>query len=331
MKRRTRRMWILVLASACLLVLLPAAWCWFVPLKTFRPSHAPSSFPETEIIYNAGAKLGFVNADGSGVTTVPFTLGYTDFVGTWQSPLLTGDGKTILVTYTAVPGYGGKIYALLAGEKATDCGLNGTIQIAADGSHILVNTGNIIEKYLPEDCGTKNPPEKVYRGNVSSRASLSPDEQYIAEVRSGEKGAEEYIVIRYLETGEERNLGNGDFPVWSRDGRWLAYTGADGIYIIQISPDVEPRRLVTLKGPNPNGNVLVYQEDLMEHYYPPIASWSSDGHWLAYHVYSSNPVNVKAEYWAKYYSIFKANMETGETIKLIDGGYSPSWRWPAQP
>ncbi len=294
-----------------------------------QPIRLPDRLPDADIIFNAGNGLGFVNADGSGMTAVPFTVGYTDFFGTWQSPLLMGDGKTILVTFTSIPGSSGKIFALLAGERAMDCGWNGTIHIAADGSHILVNTGNMIEKYLPEDCGTKNPPEKVYSVNGNSRASLSPDEQYIAEVRGGEKGVEDYIVIRLLETGEERNLGDGDFPAWSRDGRWLAYTGADGIYVIQLSSGAEPRRLVSLKGPDPDGKGLVYQEDLAEQYYPPIAYWSPDGHWLVYHVYSKKPVNDKAEYWAKYYSIFKVNTETGESIKLIDGGYSPSWRWPA--
>ncbi len=323
--RKASLIWIVALAGACLMVLIPAVWCWYGPLKVFRPSRAPDTFPQTDIVYNGEGEFGFVNADGSGVTTVPLILGYGDFHGTWQSPLMTGDGKTILVTYSAVPGRGGKVFAIPAGEKPVDCGWYGAIQFTADGSYILVNTGTAIEKYLLEDCGTGNAPEKVYPGVVGA---LSPDEQYVAEI--SEKFMEPHIIIRHLETGEERDLRNGDFPVWSRDGEWLAYTGTDGIYIVQNSPNAGPRRLVYLEGPDPSDHVPVYQEDLYVEYYPPIASWSPDGQWLVYHVYSKNLVAPDAGAWAGHYSIFKVNVNTGETTKLLDGGYSPSWRWPVE-
>src|SRR3972149_11513348 len=98
--RKASLVWIIVLAGVCLMLLIPAVWCGRM-FKAFRPSAAPDRFPDTDIVYTGGAGLGFVNPDGSGATSFPFKLGYTDFVGTWQSPLLTGDRKAIFVTYTA--------------------------------------------------------------------------------------------------------------------------------------------------------------------------------------------------------------------------------------
>ena len=124
----------------------------------------------------------------------------------------------------------------------------------------------------------------------------------------------------------------GDFPVWSRDGQWLAYTGADGIYIVQNSLKAEPRLLVHLESPEPSISVPVpvYEYYPAKEYYPPIASWSSDGQWLVYHAHNTNPVDTHAGSWAKYYSIFKVNVNIGEVTKLLDGGYSPFWRWPVE-
>ncbi|MBN2118129.1 MAG: PD40 domain-containing protein [Anaerolineales bacterium] len=122
------------------------------------------------------------------------------------------------------------------------------------------------------------------------------------------------------------------FPVWSRDGRWLAYTGVDGIYIVQNNPNAPPSRLVPLESPEPSLSVPppVYQEYRYTEYYPPIASWSPDGQWLVYHAYSRDLVAPDAGAWAGHYSIFKVNVNTGEATKLIDGGFSPFWHWPAE-
>lgn len=138
------------------------------------------------------------------------------------------------------------------------------------------------------------------------------------------------IVLHHTSAGEENIVGVGNFPVWSRDGEWLAYTGQDGIYIVQNSPDANPRCLVALVRPEPNSKAPVYEPDRYKQYYPPIASWSPDGEWLLYHVFNSSPVNTAVGEWAQYYSVFKVNVKTGETIKVLDGGYSPSWRWPVE-
>lgn len=134
----------IVLAGACLILLVSIVGCGRKP-DPYRPGSARDGFPQADIVYS-GLGLSFVNADGSGITTLPFWIRYTNFASSWEAPLMTGDGTMIFVTFTAIPGYPGKIFAVQAGQEAVDCGWNGTVQIAADGSHILVDTEEAILK-----------------------------------------------------------------------------------------------------------------------------------------------------------------------------------------
>lgn len=315
---------VVAIAIAGLILAIYGVCCGSV-LRDLLPARMPDPIPDTDIVYMGGGKLGFVNADGSGLTKIRFNVPYNDFHSSWGSPLVAGD-EALIVTVTNYPGAIGKIFVAPPGEVAADCEWYGIPRLAADGRHILVDTGETIERYLPEDCGTGNPPEKIYGGvfDILSPDVLSPHEEYSAEVYRGEYGAytEPSIILHNLRTGEKRIVGEGNFPVWSRDGQWLAYTGADGIYIIQNSPGAQPRRLVAFAEPSSG----VYRE----YDYVPIASWSPDGKWLVYHEYHSKPVDPHAEFGAQHYSIFKVNVETGETIKLVDGGFSPFWRWPVE-
>jgi hypothetical protein len=162
---------------------------------------------------------------------------------TWSQPFITGDNKNIVVTSTGYgySGHVGSAFVAHAGEVAVNCKWWGVVRLAPDQMHILVETEQGLEEYSPDDCGTSNGPEKVYSGVFGA---LSPDEQYSAEGRPSSEGGGPNIIIRQLKTGEERIVGEGTFPTWSRNGQWLAYTGKDGIYIIQNSPNTEPRHLV---------------------------------------------------------------------------------------
>ena len=294
-------------------------------IATPRLSPAPDTFPVANIVFHGGGGLGFINADGSDATTVSFRLPKFDLYASWGSPIIVGN-ETLIVTNALYPGREGNIFGTRAGEIVVECNWGGIVRLAADGRHILIETEQGQEKYLPEDCGTGNPPEKVYVGVFGA---LSPNEQYAADVHWIEDKAN--IVLRDLKAEGERIIGEGDFPAWSQDGQWLAYTGVDGLYIIQPNVvEAEPKRVVFLESPEPSVKVPVYRDYPPDQYYPPIVSWSSDGKWLVYHVYSNSSVNNDAENVAKYYSIYKVNVTTGETMKLLDGGYSPFWLWPVE-
>lgn len=320
---RTLGIGVLILLGSCLLCKI---WGELFPNREY---YAPEQFPQTDIVFRASEKLGFVNADGSDLTMVPFRIAYTDFVTVWGEPIITGDNEYLIVTFINYYRGPGKIFIARRGGAARDCGWYGIARLAADRYYILVDTLNRQEQYLPEDCGTGNAPERVIE--TTTPGALSPDEQYFAGTERDEQGHyTRKLIIQNLKTGRRRFIGEGDFPVWSPDGQWLAYTGVDGIYIVQNSPNTQPRRLVTLESPNSPINSPVYSDAPSIEYYPPVASWSPDGQWLVYHLYSRTPLSPEAGEWYKHYSIFKVNVKTGETIKLLDGGLSPFWRWPAE-
>lgn len=322
-----------LLLGICLMLGVLAVLCRrsFLEAQSIIPTPLPAAddYPDTDIVYTASTGVGFVNADGSGMTTIPFRMPYDNLHSMWGSPMIAGNPETLIVTYALYPGSIGDILAAPAGGSVTECNWQGTARLAADGEHILVEGLEDQYKYLLADCGNGNPPEQTYGGVLGA---LSPDEKYSAQVHPGGSGADAFlgIILHDLETGAKRKIGEGAFPVWSRDGGWLAYTGADGIYIVQNASNAEPRRLAALEFPHPEFGTTAYSMARENLYFPPIVSWSPDGKWLLYHEYHLVPVAPEVGYAAQYYSIVRVNVETGETVKVLDGGYSPSWRWLAE-
>lgn len=316
-----------VLGSICLLYVLSKAiaiWALFGALaEGSQPIAAPAEFPETDIIYASGSasELGFLNADGSGQVSFPFQAPLKTILSEWGAPMLTGDRQTLIVRDHAYEYPMGTVLIAHPGEIAKAC-WDGIPQLASDQRHIYIGDDHGISKYALEDCGTDNAPEKVFHG---IHGALSPDEQYIAVTRAGEPPAQYQnpiysVVIRHLPTGTERIIGPGDLPSWSHDGQWLAYAGLDGLYIVQNSPDAQPRRLVALDSPAPSISAPVYQYRREVLYVPPIAFWSPDDRWLVYQAF--NPAHS--------HPIFKVNVETGETVKLLDNGTFPYWVSPME-
>jgi hypothetical protein len=307
------------------ILLCMALWATFLRTLNPAPLPVPDPLPSNAILYQQDAELGFINADGSGSITIPFHVPSNSFVSSWGTPMLVSGNEVLIVTVANMPGSMGRIFVAYPGAVAVDCGWYGIVRPAVDGYHIYLETPEGQHKYQPEACGTGNLPEKVFSGVVGA---LSPDEQFAARADRGGYGAstEPEIVIRNLETDEERIIGEGDFPVWSRDGQWLAYTGPDGMYVVQNTPTAEPRRVSVLQILHPEFRRRVYTPDRGNFYYPPMASWSPDGKWIVYHEYH---VESKVQFPGQY-SIMKVNRDTGETMKLLDGGYSPFWRWPTE-
>jgi hypothetical protein len=328
-KRKTSSIWKIVLVGFCLVLLL-LCWQGLAMLRIIFsiPNPAPDPFPASDIVYGRISELGFINADGLDKGILTFLIEKKTLYSIWGRPLITKDSQTLIITDNNYPQVG-NIYIAHPGKVAVDCKWWGIARLAPDQIHILVETKQGLEEYSPEDCGTGNAPKRVLSGVFGA---LSPDEQYSAQHRWRVNGNanESNIILREIKTGEERIVGEGIFPVWSPDGQWLAYTGPDGIYIVHNTLNSEPRRLVVLESPEPSINTPVYQYNPPEPYYPPIVSWSPDGQWLIYHFFNES-LKTDAKYTFKPYSIFKVNVTTGDETKLLDGGLSPFWRWPAKP
>jgi len=101
------------------------------------------------------------------------------------------------------------------------------------------------------------------------------------------------------------------YPSCSPDGRWVAYTTRDGIYLVH---------------PNGSDRQKIQMQMISSDYaYAPVASWSPDGQWIVYH-----DCLVPGDCREDKMAIFKYNVETGERVKLTDEGMYPYWRQPAE-
>jgi Tol biopolymer transport system component len=120
---------------------------------------------------------------------------------------------------------------------------------------------------------------------------------------------EELITVIDLETQEECIVGKGVVPSWSSDGEWLAYTGADGIYIVR-KDGTESQRVLEYCA-----RCQETPSDIRWNKWPPLPEWSPDGKWLVYH----------REERGKY-AIYRLNLETLEEVLIVEGGLNPDWR-----
>lgn len=286
-----------------------------------HPVAAPKIFPDREIIYIGGEGLGFIDADGLNPETFRFrALEHSVLDEGMEIYIMPGDHNALVTIDTGYSTFQGSVLIAHPGELAVNCGWDGTVLLAPDQKHILIGTEQGYEEYLLTDCGTANSPGRYIHG-VSG--ILSPDERYSVDTQyswSEEDGNKFDLIIHDLGSGEERVIENGRFPVWSRNSQRLAYTGVDGIYVIQNNPSAESQRVITIE----MSNLYIPLYDYGR--YPPVASWSPDGEWLVYHVYHEPLTDEDGNEY--YYSIFKVNVETGIANKLLDNGMFPYWIWP---
>jgi WD40-like Beta Propeller Repeat len=124
---------------------------------------------------------------------------------------------------------------------------------------------------------------RVVSGRWTFQPDFSPDASAIAY--SSFVGDDEYLFVQPLH-GKRRRLGLGERPDWSPDGRWIAYAGADGAYVIR-----------------PNGTQRHRVARAAFGY-----SWSPDGSELAF--------------TAGYLGIARVH---GGIRKVNTGGMEPSW------
>ena len=102
-------------------------------------------------------------------------------------------------------------------------------------------------------------------------------------------------------------------PTISPDGRWIAYTVADGLHLIH--PDGSgDMQLVNIPDWNAGWPVFTWA---------PRASWSPDSQWIVYHKCLNEGCMIANHRGRK---IYKINIETRENKLLVNDGINPYWK-----
>jgi hypothetical protein len=306
--------------------------CALINIVFPSETRAPQEFPQSDIVFIGNGNVGFVDADGSNAAFVPLTIIANGISSNnyWR-PVMTGDNQTLIVkaVYSHFFIYQPHPLALWrTGDLPEHCTQWGNQQapiLSSEQENIFIQVAEGLAVYPVESCGTDQGPVSTFT-NIGGVPS--PDLQYVAytDMPSWIQTDDRFIVVRNLFDGKERTIGVGDYPAWSRDSHWLAYTGKDGFYVINIAEGSEPRRVSLYLNPFDKNDPTYSGGDYNE--VPPEVSWSPDGHWLAYHKWTGT--DPYTGIYPRYNTIYKLNIETGEETMIIEGGMYPSWRWPEE-
>jgi Tol biopolymer transport system component/DNA-binding winged helix-turn-helix (wHTH) protein len=175
------------------------------------------------------------------------------------------------------------------------------LMLMVAGALIVVASGAvwwIAFRHAPVLPAPKITPFTTLPGN-ESKPSFSPDGNQMAFVWGGEKGENFDIYVKQIGNESLHRLTNDTAidaaPRWSPDGRYIAFTRQNGLYLISPLGGAE-RKIATLSSPFS----LLFAGD---------PDWSPDGEWLA--VSSWNPPQEPETL-----SLFLVERETGEKKKL---------------
>lgn len=305
----------------------------------------PKNFPQTDIVFQRVASnssdererrnsLGFVNADGSGLTIVKLTPqpGSETLI---VFPIWSSDGSTLIFRGGSYPDPStGELLTARAGKGVLHCPkessfglgraslLEGAKQVVAE---IISDLPDQVVLINLNDCTV----DRTYLSNSDKEFFVG-----VSAIRSGQLlafghsknisyySAENDIVILDTASGTQTIVANGAYPAGSPDDQWIAYTAEDGIYVVR--QDGSQRKQVSTYSPLrtvvPGESPTRYSWEK----WPPTPSWSPDGKWLVYHK-CMLPLGEECREGPDF-SIFKVNVETGEEVKIVDGGLNPYWR-----
>jgi len=284
----------------------------------------PETFPDTEIIYQTSdyntASLGFVNADGSNNSVL--TLDFHSARPTWSE-----DGK--IIYYIDVPGNflfdrGGYVSYWEEGKPLSTCRKSSwwgiTMVLPAnqeDSDQAIVVKSNAA--LLRVDLNSCREQERILERESPTSflhsASLSKDGSFLAFSEVSDRGSTYSVIVKNMKTELEVEFGEGINPAISPDGRWVAYTGFDGIYIASIN-GTQIQRIVPYDASGSLGSSFEVA--------PPAPSWSPDSMWLVFHQCVENhPDNC---HHADEFQIFKVEVKTSAITKIVEGGTYPYWR-----
>jgi Tol biopolymer transport system component len=277
-------------------------------------------------------RVGFIDGDGSGLTYVTVTSRVSPVV----RPAWTPDG-TLLVfrnyhRYQLVAAGHRELrqFKTDAHSMAAPTGTGHEVVIALNAggvAHIMtydLDAGDIV-KLLEgaEERGVSLGTNPLHDGLLVYVRSAGPNPEcgrteYVYEVVLLDTGPRaERVLVRSSGAGSEAIL---EAPAFSPDGEWIAYTAADGIYLMHADGS-DPRRVaqVDMLRDCGDGTFGCWDDS------PPRASWSPDSRWLVYHR-CRVPAPDTCVGGADDHNIYKLNVETGEETLLVEGGLNPYWR-----
>lgn len=304
--------------------------------------------PDTEIVFQTmpGYKglphyLGFFNADGTGLAYIELPHSGP---GSPAAPVRTSDAE-LLLFYT-IPGADrayspGKLYSITKAGKIRKYGDSsiGRVTPVIDTHQVLFTSydnpakGRYSLRLLDLD---KNSVVKTYYATdqgIESGLVLGTNALHGSKLVFARYSKQTYpeIILLDIETGTERLIFIEDhieddhaplYPAISPDGRWVAYTTHGGIYVMNLDTH-QRKRIVTV------ATIYEHRPGWIELVaWPPAPSWSPDSQWIVYHR-CIQPIPDQCEDTDDYV-IFKANIQTGEEIKLLEGGLNPYWRLDSQ-
>lgn len=269
--------------------------------------------PQTDIVFqiypadpDAKGDLGFINADGTDYTVMPNSA----ILG--MLPVWSPDGTQI--AYRSSPSvvdfcYYGSIEVVGQKKTCENLGGNGRVRWMPDSSAVLTaiakQQGPRQYRYAVVSIDIQQC-EVLRELYVTLAGAGDPDLSSSGQLAFGRRSS---IIVVNLDTQEESIIGKGVVPSWSPDGEWLAYTGADGIYIVHKDGTESQRVLEYCARCQETPSGLTWND------WPPLPEWSPDGKWLVYH----------REERGKY-AIYKLNLETREEVLIVEGGLNPDWR-----
>lgn len=295
---------------ACLFFCGWVAWNLFE--STRWPVYVPERpIPDRDIVFvqePGGDTLGFINADGSGLEYVRFRCEDGESVR-FQEVTWSSDGQAFFWVLGHWPYYPfmyrleeGRLKPYLLGGQRVRGANFPPVPVS---EHQVVAEG-IGEIFLIDLWEIDKPPTTLVSTRIEKElfnigfhplcGDLLVFRAY--EYYNGSDVRNKRMVFYNLANGSQITIAEWATPSCSPDGRWIGYSTEEGLYLIR--PDGSGKRK-------------------METLPTSLISWSPDGKWMVYSMYPSYG-NFKS------YGIFKMNVDTGERVKLVDGGYYPYWR-----